>query len=399
MKNRAAFLKLLADCRAGKIDLIITKSVSRFGRNTVDCLNCVRELQELGVDVLFEKESIHTNRGDGELFLTLMSAVAQAESMAQSENVKWGIRHCYKQGEIQSIPYGKFLGYDKNENGELVINEVQAAIVHRIFREFLDGYSYTAIAAHLTAECIETVCHCPTWAFSNLKKILTNEKYIGDTLCQKTYNADYITKKRIKNNGELPQYYHRDTHPAIIDRTTWDCMQLEIDRQERYATDHRCHRYHNYNEKQLLLSRIICVECGCTYILRKSERTKDHGLNYWHCKAYRAGRYAPADEACGNASRIPYDIPEKALVAAWNALCNHFSHYVEEWKHRQNGGNVLVQYRARQLTKLVNEYGNLVSMPYELILKTLDHIQISPDESISVIFLTGTKVPLKVTDI
>jgi hypothetical protein len=296
---------------------------------------------------------------------------------------------------VQSIPCGKFLGYDKNENGELVINEAQAAIVRRIFREFLDGYSYTAIAAHLTAASIETVCHCSTWSISNLKKILTNEKYMGDTLCQKTYNADYLTKKRVKNTGELPQYYHRDTHPAIIDRNTWQCVQLEIARQEKYATDHYCSRYHNHNEKQPLLSRIVCAECGCTYVLRISARTLDRGVKHWRCKDYRAGRYAPADGACKNATRIPYNIPERALVTAWNTLCNNFNHYAKDLK---NSEDALVQYRAGQLGKLVKEYGCLDVLPYELVLKVLDHIEIAADGSAAVIFLAGSSIHLKIAD-
>ncbi len=235
---------MMQDCRDGKIDMIITKSLSRFGRNTLDCLKSIRELKSLGVDVFFEKENIHTMRSEGELLLTLISAVAQNESLSLSESVKWGIRRKYERGHIQSIPSGKFLGYEKDETGNLVIDEEQAAVVRRIYQEFLDGYGYHAIAKHLTEDGVPTERGNDIWCWSPLRRILSNEKYIGDTKCQKTYVLDHLTKRRVQNNGELPQYYYKDTHPAIIDLNIWKCVQLEFERQDRFVKEHWMGHYH-----------------------------------------------------------------------------------------------------------------------------------------------------------
>jgi DNA invertase Pin-like site-specific DNA recombinase len=286
VKRRPDFQRMLQDCRDGKLDLIIAKSVSRFGRNTLDCLVCIRELKSLGVDVYFEKENIHTLRSEGEVLLSLIAAVAQAESESLSSNVAWGIRRKYEKGHVQSIPSGKFLGYDKDAAGNLVINEDQAVIIRRIYQEFLDGYGYYTIASRLTAEGIPTEQNNKVWNWSAVKKMLTNEKYMGDTLCQKTYNADPLTKRRIKNRGELPQYYFEDTHPAIIERDTWHCVQLEFLRQEQFCEDHDIGKYHNSSEDYPMSARITCGTCGCTYVLLESKRIGEEGRKYWRCSSF-----------------------------------------------------------------------------------------------------------------
>ena len=159
----------------------------------MDCLNSIRELTALGVDVFFEKENIHTKYSDGEVLITLLLATAQNESAALSEKVKWVIHRKYESGNIKSIPSGKFFGYDKDEKGNLVINEEQAIIVRRIYKKFLDGYGYYQIGEHLSKNGIITETGNERWNWTTLKKILTNEKYKGDTLFQKTFNADYLT--------------------------------------------------------------------------------------------------------------------------------------------------------------------------------------------------------------
>lgn len=240
LKKREAFNRMMQDARDGHLDMIITKSLSRFGRNTLDCLKCLRELKSLNVDVFFEKENIHSLTSQGELLITLLSAVAQTESQALSENIKWGIRSKYERGHVQSIPSGKFLGYDKDQEGNLVINETQSAIVRRIYQEFLDGYGTFQIARRLTDEKVPMAFGGKEWCASHIKKVLTNEKIKGDTRFQKTCNADYLTKRRAKNNGELPQYYIEGTHPGIIDTDTWECVQLELERQRLHqAVQHK----------------------------------------------------------------------------------------------------------------------------------------------------------------
>lgn len=267
IRKRDSFNRMMQDARYGKLDMIITKSLSRFGRNTLDCLNSIRELKALGVDVYFEKENIHTMKNEGELLLTLISATAQQESQAQSDNIRWGIHRKYERGHVKSIPSGKFLGYDKDEEGNLIINEPQAQIVRRIYSELLDGYGTYQIAKRLTEEKVPMVYGGKEWCASHIFKVLTNEKMKGDTQFQKTYNADYLTKRRVRNKGELPQHYIENTHAAIIDKETWELVQLEMARQERYCEVHHISKYHNSNEKHPLSARITCSTCGCTFML------------------------------------------------------------------------------------------------------------------------------------
>ena len=188
-RKRDEFNKLMQAARDGELDLIITKSLSRFGRNTLDCLKNIRELHSLGVDVYFEKENIHTLGSKGEMLLTLIAAVAQNESLNLSENVKWGIHRQYERGNAKSIPSGKFLGYTKDRNGNLIIDEAQADTVKRIYKMFLDGHGTHQIACILTKENVPMAYGGKEWCASHIKKVLTNEKYMGDTLFQKTFNT------------------------------------------------------------------------------------------------------------------------------------------------------------------------------------------------------------------
>lgn len=378
----------MKDARHGKIDMIITKSLSRFGRNTLDCLNSIRELRSLGVDVYFEKENIHTNASEGEMLLTLISAVAQNESLTQSENVKWGIHRKYEKGNIKSIPSGKFFGYDKNEEGNLIINEAQAITVRRIYQEFLDGFGYYTIAKRITEDEIPTDTGNKVWNWTTLKKILTNEKYKGDTQFQKTYNADYLTKRRVKNKGELPSYYFENTHPAIIDKNIWECVQLEFERQDKFIKDHGMNKYHQHSKELPFSGKLICEHCGHTLVRRQSARIKDEGEYYWCCKRYREGRHEPVGpEACCNGIRIKDDLPKEIFIKAWNQLIEN-----TEWQKTINERNTLEQYRLEDLIRLTESIGRIEKMPYELMLKTLDHIEISNDGTVEVIFLAGMRI-------
>jgi site-specific DNA recombinase len=388
LQKREGFNRLMQDARENKVDMIITKSLSRFGRNTLDCLNSIRELRALGVDVFFEKENIHTKTSAGEVLLTLISAVAQNESLNQSENVKWGIRRKYEKGCIQSIPSGKFFGYEKDETGNLIINEAQAITVRRIYQEFLDGCGYYKIAEHLTEDGVVTECGNLVWSWSTLKKILTNEKYKGDTLFQKTYNADYLTKRRAKNNGDLPKFYYEDTHPSIIDKNIWECVQLEFERQVVFIKEHRMNKYHQHSKELPFSGKLICKHCGHILIRRESERTKDKGEYYWCCKRFRAGRYSPVEPGmCCNGIRIKDTVPVEMFIKAWNQLVEN-----EEWQHSKSDKGVLEKYRLAELIRLKNSMGIIDKMPYELLLKTLDHIKIGLEGTVEVIFLAGVVV-------
>ena len=214
---------MLAECEAGNIDIILTKSISRFARNTVDLLETVRHLKELGIEVQFEKEHISSLSDDGELMLSLLASFAQEEVRSLSENVKWGTRKRMQQG----IPNGHFRVYGYRWEGDVLVPiPEEAAIVRRIFQNFLDGKSRLETEHEFAAEGITTREGC-RWVDSNIKVVLTNVTYTGSLLLQKEYITDPITKKRKKNRGELPQYYVPDTHEAIIDRETFDYVQSD----------------------------------------------------------------------------------------------------------------------------------------------------------------------------
>ena len=197
---------MIEDALAGKIDLIVTKSVSRFARNTVDSLSTIRKLKDNGCECYFEKENIWTFDGKGELLLTIMSSLAQKESRSISENCTWGQRKRFADGKV-TVPFGRFLGYDRGEDGNLVLNEDEAKIIRRIYGLFLQGRSPYAIAKVLTSEGIPTPGGKKVWGKAVVLSILTNEKYKGDALLQKVYTTDFLTKKKKKNEGEILQYY------------------------------------------------------------------------------------------------------------------------------------------------------------------------------------------------
>lgn len=203
-KNREQFNTMIEDCKAGKIDMIFTKSISRFARNTLDCLKYIRLLKEINIPVFFEKESINTMDAKGEVLITIMASLAQQESESLSKNTKMGIQYRFQQGKVM-VNTRNFLGYDKDEEGHLIINPAEAEIVKRIFREYLEGASCMKIARGLERDGIRTVRDNPRWHDSTVRKILENEKYMGDALLQKTYTIDFLNKKRGKNNGTLPQ--------------------------------------------------------------------------------------------------------------------------------------------------------------------------------------------------
>lgn len=229
--KRSEFLRMVSDAIDGKIDLIITKSVSRFARNTVDSLNAIRKLKEYGVECYFEKENIWTFDSKGELLITIMSSLAQEESRSISENTRWGMRKAFQDGKV-FIPFSHFLGYDRGPNGELVVNFEQAKVVRLIYDLFLQGMTFYGIAKELTRRQIPTPYGKQIWRERTVKNILQNEKYRGDALLQKKYSKDFLDHKMRKNTGEVPQYYIVGNHEAIIEPEIFDAVQNEIKRRE-----------------------------------------------------------------------------------------------------------------------------------------------------------------------
>lgn len=214
-KKREGFNEMIDDCMAGKVDMIITKSISRFARNTIDCLKYVRQLKEKNIVIIFEKENINTLEASGELLLTIMASLAQQESASLSQNVKLGLQFRYQEGKVQ-VNHEHFLGYTKDEEGNLIIDEEEAKTIRRIYREYLEGASFRDIADGLERDKIKTGGKRYKWHLSTIRGILRNEKYMGDALLQKTITTDFIEKIRIKNDGTVPQYYVKDSQEPIM---------------------------------------------------------------------------------------------------------------------------------------------------------------------------------------
>ena len=214
-KKRDDFNAMIKDALDGKIDMILTKSVSRFARNTVDALMTIRKLKEKNVAVVFEKEGVNTLDGTGEILITILSSLAQEESRNISENTRWGVVRRFEKGKV-IVNHNKFMGYTKNENGELVIVPEEAEIVKLVFWLYLEGYSTAKIGSYLEEHQIKTATGQEKWYDSVIMKMLKNEKYMGDALLQKTYTVDFMTKKKVMNNGIVPQYYVENDHEAII---------------------------------------------------------------------------------------------------------------------------------------------------------------------------------------
>ncbi len=260
-RKRDEFNRMIADCEAGKIDMIITKSISRFSRNTLDCLKYTRKLKALNIAVFFEKENINTMDSKGEVLLTIMASLAQQESESLSANVRMGIQYRNQQGKVQ-INHNWFLGYTKDAEGNLVIDPEQAEIVRRIYREYLEGASFLQIKRSLEADGIPNGAGHLKWHESNIHQILTNEKYIGDALLQKTYTVSILDKKRATNNGEMPKYYVEGNHEAIIDRDVFMKVKAEIARRANLNPDGK---RRVYSSKYALSGMVFCGHCGDIY--------------------------------------------------------------------------------------------------------------------------------------
>jgi site-specific DNA recombinase len=259
-KKREEFNRLIDECIAGNIDMVITKSISRFARNTLDCLKYIRQLKDKNIAVFFEKENINSMDSKGEVMLTIMASLAQQESQSLSQNVKLGLQYRYQQGEIQ-VNCKWFLGYTKDENKKLVVVPEEAEIVKRIYREYLEGASMLKIARGLEADGIKNGAGRDKWHTSNINQILRNEKYIGDALLQKTYTVDFLTKKRVKNNGLVPQYYVENSHEAIIPREIFMQVQEELIRRRIVHTSPNGKK-RTYSSNHCFSQMIICGTCG-----------------------------------------------------------------------------------------------------------------------------------------
>lgn len=274
-KHRNGFNQMIADALEGKIDLIITKSVSRFARNTVDSLSTIRKLKEHNIECYFEKENIWTFDSKGELLLTIMSSLAQEESRSISENVTWGQRKRMADGKV-SFAYSRFLGLDKDkETGKIVVVPEQAETVRLIFRLFLEGMTPHSIAAELTERGIKTPSGMDVWNQQTVRRMLSNEKYKGDALLQKEFTVDFLQKKMKKNEGEVPQYYVEGNHEAIISPAVFDMVQAELAR--------RKHGGFRYSGVSIFSNKIKCGDCGGWYSSKVWHSTDQYRKVIYRC--------------------------------------------------------------------------------------------------------------------
>lgn len=279
-KKREEFNRMIAECMEGHIDMIITKSISRFARNTLDCLRYIRQLKEKNIPVFFEKENINTMDSKGEVLLTIMASLAQQESESLSKNVKMGMQFRFQKGEVH-VNHNRFMGYTKDEDGHLIIEPAEAEIVKRIYREYLQGASLKQIGDGLMDDGILTAAGKAKWRPESVKKILKNEKYIGDALLQKTYTVDVLTKKRVKNNGIVPQYYVENSHEPIIPRDLYMQVQEEMLRRANlHSGVNRKKRV--YSSKYALSSIVYCPKCGDIYRRIAWNNRGKHSI-VWRC--------------------------------------------------------------------------------------------------------------------
>ena len=276
-KCREGFLKMISDAMNGKIDLIITKSVSRFARNTVDSIQTIRDLKAKGVEVYFEKENIYTFDGKGEVMLTIMSSIAQEESRSISENILWSVKKRYEEGKF-SVAYSNFLGYDKGPDNKLIINKIQAQTVKYIFESFLSGQTPGAIASDLKNKKMKTGTGGYGWTSDSVIRILKNEKYCGNAILQKTFKTDLLSERK-ENTGEVPKYFVEHSHEAIVSEEVFNAAQEELN--NRFKSSSTKHT----PSKSIFANKIICGDCGTPFGSKVWHSTDKYRRVIWQCRS------------------------------------------------------------------------------------------------------------------
>lgn len=367
-KKRPEFLKMIRLCRQRKIDIILTKSLSRFARNTVDSLGYIRELRALGIAVISEKENINTLTAESEMLITIMSCFAQAESESISKNVSWGVRQSFKNGNVP-MQYARLLGYRKGHDGNAEIIPEEAEVVKEIYRCYLDGMSMNLIADRLNEKGLTTKGGSSPYRKTVVQRILTNEKYTGDALLQKTYVTDCITKKTRKNNGELPMYLVKNHHEPIISRSDFNRVQEEMARRsaKRTIADKLTKTGQGkYSAKYALSELLICGECGEHY-RRVTWTAKGFKEIKWRC----VSRIQYGKKKCHSSPTVDEQELHRAIVSAVNEFCTvkddvaktlHES-IIEVLDPNQNGSVQAAQQRIDELARNMDELIKLATVP------------------------------------
>ncbi len=318
-KKRENFNRMIRKCRQKKIDLILTKSISRFARNTVDCLKYIRALRELGIGVCFEKENINTLEMDTELMLTFMGAFAQAESESISENVKWGKRHAIREGNV-FVNFKRLYGYSVREDGTPEVDPEKAEAIRSIFQWYLEGDSLRMIKQKLEDAGIPNPSGEAEWKTSAIKTILANEKYCGDALGQKTFKDNLMSGRTVKNTGQLPMVLVQNNHPAIVSREMYQAVQAELARrnagrspsQKSAPTGRSC-----YTSKYALSERLVCGECGTLY-RRCTWKGKEKPRAVWRC----VNRLDYGKKYCHDSPTMDEEPLQQAILEAINSAAS-----------------------------------------------------------------------------
>ena len=358
-RKRPEFLRMIRQCKQGKIDIVLTKSISRFARNTVDCLNYVRALKELGIAVIFEKENMNTLEIDSEILITMLGAFAQSESESISANVRWGIRQAMKEGKA-AINYRYFYGYRKGEDGRPEIIPEQAEIVRKIYDLFLSGTPIRGILEYLNVNSIPNISGELQWAKNAVNSILTNEKYCGDVLLQKTYIDDCINKKVKKNTGQLPMYLVQNHHEGIISRETFDAAQAELARRSAGKSPSKKNAptgRSRYSSKYALSDRLYCGECGTRY-QRCTWRNRDGSKRIvWRC----VSRVDYGNKYCHGSPTLDEEPLHRAILAAINSTVKDKDNIVYNLKAAMEKELAPVAGQQLSLSEIDNQLEQLIT--------------------------------------
>ncbi len=310
MKHREDFKRMLRACREGRIDLILCKSVSRFGRNSVDVLRTIRALRERGIGVLFEKEAVDTRTMNSELILAFHSAFSQSESESISGNVRWGLRKAYENGTIQIGP--NLYGFRREKDGPVLIDEEKAAVIRQIAQWFLDGDSLHTIADKLAQRHIPSPKGKDTWSTVTLRSLLTNEKYKGDALLQKTYRPSLFSDRAVQNDGDLPKYYVEGVLPQILEPEVFDRVQEELAKRgaKRPTSEKAKTPFGRYSGKYALSALVVCGKCGALY-RRVTWYRKGEKQIMWRCGTRLDGK-----SNCPDSPTIEETVLQAAVMEA-----------------------------------------------------------------------------------
>ena len=367
-KKRTEFLRMIRQCKQKKIDLILTKSIQRFARNTLDCINYTRILRQLGIGVLFEKENINSLPADSEFMITMYGAMAQSESESISGNIRRGRQMHAKVGTLK-IPCHWLYGYKKDAGGKFCIIPEQAEVVREIYERYKNGASLRNLKDWLEENQIKTVLGTADWSISVIKGILTNEKYCGDVLLQKTFCTDVISKKIVKNVGQMAQYYMPDHHEAIVSREQYNAVKAEMARRsalrspsKEAVTGRSC-----YTSKYALSDRLFCGECGTLY-RRKTRNVKGNIYHEWRC----ISRLEYGKKYCHESPTLR-EIPlQNAILAAINSAMSVKTALVDQIKNVVSLELLPVQGQTMSLVDIERRLAQLDEQFQRLLAEAID---------------------------